>query len=186
MPSSFKDYQNVRLVVDCTEIPVSQPKCLKCALRCYSFYKKSFTCKYMISVTPGGVIAHISKGYGGRASDKAIFEQSNVLDLLDPVSDAVMADRGFLIDCVCENRLIDLVRPPFKKEKQMTRRDALRTQKIASARVHVERVVQRLKIFKILTSKVHWTDVPLLDDIMVVLTGITNLSAPILKPERFL
>lgn len=44
VPTSFDKYQNVRLVLDCTEVPVAQPKCLKCALLMYSFYKKGFTC----------------------------------------------------------------------------------------------------------------------------------------------
>lgn len=73
MPLQFKDYQRVRIVLDCTEIPVSQPKCLTCALSTYSHYKKQFTCKYMIGVTPGGLICHVGKGYGGKASDKQIF-----------------------------------------------------------------------------------------------------------------
>ncbi|CAN7994643.1 unnamed protein product [Ixodes pacificus] len=132
VPTSLDKYQNVRLVLDCTEVPVAQPKCLKCALRMFSFYKKGFTCKYMVSVTPGGLIAHISAGYGGRASDKHIFEESGVVDLLLPVIDNVMVDRGFLIDQICEDRLIKVIRPPFKKQrKQMS---ALDTQRIASAR----------------------------------------------------
>ncbi|XP_042149486.1 uncharacterized protein LOC121047094 [Ixodes scapularis] len=187
VPTSFDKYQNVRLVLDCTEVPVAQPRCLKCELRMYSFYKKGFTCKYMVSVTPGGLIAHISAGYGGRASYKHIFEESGVVDLLLPVIDNVMVDRGFLIDQICEDRLIKVIRPPFKKQrKQMSRTDALDTQRIASARGYVERVIQRMKIFKILSTKVTWNMVPLLDDIMMIAAGLTNLSAPILAPERFL
>ncbi|CAN7976923.1 unnamed protein product [Ixodes persulcatus] len=119
MPVHFRPFQNVRLVLDCTEMAIAQPKCLRCALLTYSFYKKGFTCKYMISVTPGGVIAHISKGYGGRASDKAIFEQSGVLDSLLPVVDAIMIGCGFLIDSFCEDRLITVIRPPFRQQVQL-------------------------------------------------------------------
>ncbi|XP_037517989.2 uncharacterized protein LOC119394756 [Rhipicephalus sanguineus] len=187
MPKSFRNFSNVRVVVDCTEIPVGQPSCLRCAIQSYSYYKKTFTAKYMISVTPAGLIAHISDGYGGRASDKAIFEQSGLISLLDPISDAVMADRGFLIDSICADHLVELIRPPFKKkQKQLSKGDALRTQKIASARVHVERVIQRLKLFKILTTRVPWGMIGQLDDIMVVVAGITNLSPPIIAEHRFL
>lgn len=101
----------------------------------------------MVTVTPSGLIAHISQGYGGRTSDKAVFEQSCLIKQLDPISDAIMADRGFLIDDICADNLIELIRPPFRKQKQMSKGDALRTQKIASARVHVERAIQRMKIF---------------------------------------
>lgn len=37
-----------------------------------------------------------------------------------------------------------------------------------------------------LSTKVAWNMVPLLDDIMMIAAGLTNLSAPILAPERFL
>ncbi|XP_040356410.1 uncharacterized protein LOC8026554 [Ixodes scapularis] len=154
MPVHFRPFQNVRLVLDCTEMAIAQPKCLRCALLTYSFYKKGFTCKYMISVTPSGVISHISKGYGGRASDKAIFEQSGVLDSLLPGVDAIMIDRGFLIDSFCEDQLITVIRPPFRQQVQLSKQQALQTQKIASARVYVERAIQWMKIFKILASRI--------------------------------
>ncbi|XP_049276220.1 uncharacterized protein LOC119387324 [Rhipicephalus sanguineus] len=187
LPKCFKQFSNVRVIVDCTEIPIGQPNCLRCALKSYSFYKKGFTAKYMVTVTPSGLIAHISKGYGGRTSDKAIFEQSCLIKELDPVSDAIMADRGFLIDDICADHLIELIRPPFKKQqKQMSKGDALRTQKIASARVHVERAIQRMKIFKALSTRIPWSMVGLLDDIVIVAAGITNLSSPILAEHRFL
>ena len=37
----------------------------------------------MTGVTPGGMISFVSKAYGGKISDHAIFEQSNILDLLE-------------------------------------------------------------------------------------------------------
>ncbi|XP_070384863.1 uncharacterized protein [Dermacentor albipictus] len=186
LPICFKHFSNVRVVVDCTEIPIGQPSCLRCALQTYSFYKKGFTVKYMVTVTPSGLITHISQGYGGRTPDKAVFEQSGLIKQLDPISDAIMADRGFLIDDICADHLIELIRPPFKKQKQMSKGDALRTQKIASARVHVERAIQRMKIFKVLSTRIPWSMVGLLDDIVIIAAGITNLSSPILATHRFL
>ncbi|XP_077526840.1 uncharacterized protein LOC144138436 isoform X2 [Haemaphysalis longicornis] len=182
-PQHFRHFPNV--VVGCIEIPVSQPNRLTCALRCYSTYKKEFTCKYMVSVTPEGVIAQVSQGYGGRSSDIAMFEQSGLLELLDPVSDAVMADRGFLIDDCCAERLVGLVRPPFEKSRQLSGCDAVRTQEIASASVHFGRVIQRMKAFKILTTRVPWKLASRLDQIVTIIAGITNLSAPVLASHEF-
>nr|XP_037270356.1 uncharacterized protein LOC119161969 [Rhipicephalus microplus] len=187
LPKCFKQFSNVHVIVDCSEIAVGQPNCLRCALQCHSFNKKGFTVKYMMTATPSSLIAHISEGYGGRTSDKAIFEQSCLINELDPVSDAVMADRGFLIDDIYGDNLIELIRPPFKRQqKQMSSGDALRTQKIASARVHVEHAIQPMKIFKVLLTRILWSMVGLLDDIAVVAAGITNLSLPILAEHRFL
>lgn len=141
----------------------------------------------MVGVSPAGTVAFISKGYGGRTSGKAIFEDSKVLDLLVPVQDTVMVHKGFLVDVACEERLIEMVRPPFKgKSAQLSKSAALETQSIASARVHVERSIQRLKIFKILNTKVPWTMVPILDDIITIAGAVTNLSAPIFSEDKFL
>lgn len=57
-------------------------------------YKHYNTAKYLISVTPQGVISYISNGWGGRVSDKYIVENSGYLKHLLP-GDVVLADRGF-------------------------------------------------------------------------------------------
>ena len=55
----------------------------------------------MTGVTPAGNICYVSKLYGGRVSDTAIFQQSDLLKLLEP-RDAIMVDRGFLINGMCQ------------------------------------------------------------------------------------
>lgn len=132
----------------CTEISVAQPNCLNCSINTYPFYKKNNTVKYLIAITPAGLVFFLSKGYGGRASDKAIFQQSGLIHELIPISDSIMVDKGFLDD-ICDQNFISLIRPPLKKAKmQLSKDDAQKTHKIASARVHVERVIQRLKYYQ--------------------------------------
>ena len=48
----------------------------------------------MISVAPQDVISFISKGWGGRTSDKYLTEHSGFLDNLLP-GDVILANRGF-------------------------------------------------------------------------------------------
>ena len=55
----------------------------------------------MTEVTPAGLIRFVSESFGGRASDKAIFCYSGILRRLESTRDAVMVDRGFLIDDEC-------------------------------------------------------------------------------------
>lgn len=74
MPLCFNNFLDTTVVLDCTEISVQVPKCLACRIRLYSNYKGTFTLKFMIGITPGGLISFISKPYGGRTSDKVIFE----------------------------------------------------------------------------------------------------------------
>ena len=63
--------------------------------------------------------------------------------------------------------------------------DVTSTVEIASARVHVERVIQRMKLFEILTSKVSVKIIPYFEEILTIISGIVNLSRPILADKRF-
>ncbi|XP_072400928.1 uncharacterized protein [Diabrotica undecimpunctata] len=170
MPVCFADFQNVRLILDCTEIYVQTPKCLCCRIRFYSQYKSHLTIKFRTGVSPGGLITYVSKAYGGRTSEKVIFEESNVITLLDSGRDVVMLDKGFLIDDSCRLYNIQLIRPPFLKTKsQLTTEEAILNAKIASARVHIERVNERLKIFKVLSGKLSFAYVALVNDIFTII-----------------
>lgn len=101
LPKCFRKFSDVTVVLDCTEIPVEKPRCLECRLRLYSHYKGRETLKFLIRITPSGLISYISEPFGGRASDKAIFNKSGLLDKLLPGKDAIMVDKGFSIEEEC-------------------------------------------------------------------------------------
>lgn len=186
LPECFKDFENVRVVLDCTEIFIQHPANLCCQVLTYSHYKSSNTIKIMTGVSPAGNITYVSKAYGGRATDSHIFQQSDLIKLLEH-HDSVMVDRGFLIDEVCELNQWKCIRPPFLKEKkQFTKEESLITAKIATARVHVERSNQRIKTFKILGSVMPATLVPLAEEIFIVICGTINMSAPIISDDKFM
>jgi hypothetical protein len=64
--------------------------------------------------------------------------------------DEIMVDKGFLINNLAERHFVKVIQPPFlRKQKQFSKSDALSNQKIAKARVHIERVNQRIQIFGI-------------------------------------
>lgn len=187
MPKCFTNFKNCIVVLDCTEIFLQKPSCLCCRIKFYSQYKKSTTVKFMTGVSPGGLITVISRCYGGRASDKLIFEESDLIQKLTPNTDAIMVDKGFLIDNLCAMYKIKLIRPPFlRNKKHLTTEEAVSNKDIAAARVHVERSNHRLKVIKIISGKLQWSLVPKIDEIFLIICGITNLWAPILSDERFL
>ncbi|KAJ4943736.1 hypothetical protein JOQ06_006234 [Pogonophryne albipinna] len=78
--------------------------------------------------------------YGGSVSDKEIFKQSGIAALLTE-NMAVMVDKGFLISDCCKCKVYC---PPFLS-KQMPAYQVRETQAIARLRVHVERVIRRIK-----------------------------------------
>lgn len=79
MTKCFDSFRDTTSVLDCTEINIQQPKCLKCRVRFYSYYKGGLTVKFLTEVTPAGILVSVSEAFGGRASDKAIFNHGNIL-----------------------------------------------------------------------------------------------------------
>ncbi|KAF2905893.1 hypothetical protein ILUMI_00283 [Ignelater luminosus] len=146
-----------------------------CRVKTYSNYKSRHTVKFLIGVTPSDLISYLSKGYGGKTSDKAIFNNENLIEKLE-IGDSIMVDKGFHIEKECFENFIKLIRPPFlKKEKQFSKADAEKTASIARARVHVERAIQRIKIFKVTKGTIPWSLSPYLQDIMTVIVALSNL-----------
>ena len=103
IPLCFRDFADARIVLDCTEMHIQKPKELCCQQATYSRYKSDFTIEFMTGVTPGGMISFVSKAYGGKISEDAIFKQSNILYLFEK-GDAIMVDKGFRIDKLCTKK----------------------------------------------------------------------------------
>lgn len=187
IPYCFENFKSTRIVLDCLEISTRQSKCLKCRIPTYSSYKSCYTVKIMLGVTPSGMISYVSKAYGGRVSDKKIFVRSNILNRMKRSVDSIMVDKGFLIDKECLDYGIKLIRPPFlRKNRQLSYKEATRNADIAAARVHVERRIQRIRIFKILQGPLETEVVPYINIIMRVVCGLTNLDSPILSENKFI
>ncbi|XP_037515755.2 uncharacterized protein LOC119392906 [Rhipicephalus sanguineus] len=182
----FKEYPDTRMVLDCTEIPCERPKDLKSRILTYSHYKRTYTAKVLVSETPGGLISYVSAAYGGKASDSFITKDTGLLETCIPAVDAVMVDKGFLIQELCKEKNIKMIRPPFLKQPQLTTEEAVTNQAVARARVHVERAIQRMKLFKILQNRLDLDLLPYIDAIITVIVGTTNLSKPIFSEKRFL
>ncbi|KAJ8677229.1 hypothetical protein QAD02_013016 [Eretmocerus hayati] len=184
----FEGFENTRIVLDCTEIFIQKPQNSCCRIQVYSNYKGGDTIKLMTGVSPGGNMSFISKPYGGRYSDSAIFEQSELVNLLEP-GDGVMVDKGFLIDEICEMKGLCLIRPPFLKNKnngKFSAKESILTASIAKARVHVERFNQRIKVFDMLGGVYPIKLVPIIGEVFNVVCGTVNSSSPIIDDDKFM
>lgn len=184
LPECFREFPNVVTVLDCTEIRTVTFQCLSCRTCTYSHYKGAHTLKILIGVSPSGLVNFISKVSTGRSSDKAIFNATELLSKLEP-GDAVMVDKGFMIADELANAGIEMVRPAFLFES-FTKKQIERNTKIAAARVHVDRRIARLKMFKILSDKIGDSVIPYVDDIMTVICALSNISQPLLKDDKFM
>ena len=74
--------------------------------------------------------------------------------------------------------------PAFTREKaQMSEKDGDMSRQIAHVQIHVEQIIGQLKKFCILNSviPIYICQVGLTDDIMIVSSGIVNLSPSIMN-----
>lgn len=139
----------------------------------------------MIGITPTGLITFVSNPYGGNTSDRHI-AQTELLEKIEP-GDAVMVDRGFNIGDLLLQRGAKLHMPPFTRKtgdgkgKILNQGEIMKTRNIASLRIHVERAIERMKNYKILSKNINLHLLPLLYQILVIVAVFCNLQPPLLK-----
>ncbi|XP_025756460.1 uncharacterized protein LOC109196785 isoform X1 [Oreochromis niloticus] len=195
MPPQFMETfgNRVAIIVDCFEIRTERPSNLKARAQTYSHYKGTHTMKYLIGITPQGAISFISKGWGGRASDKHITEQCGILNKLLP-GDVVLADRGFDIRDAVGMMCAEVKIPAFTRGFcQLDAKDTENTRAIAHLRIHVERVIGSLRNkFKMLHTTMpirsllpcEGEDVTFLDKIVRVCCVLVNMCpSVVVKPD---
>lgn len=143
VPSDFA------VVIDCTEMPVVRSKNPLHQQVTYSNYKSRNTFKALVGVSEQGVVLFCSECYGGSISDRQIVKDSNFLDNIK-AGDVVLADKGFEISDILQEKGAYLNIPPFKRDKQFAQQDVLKTRVIANRRIIIERINGLAKKNKIL------------------------------------
>lgn len=152
LPLQFKHkFRNEQVIIDCFEIFIKKPsKVLDQALS-WSSYKHSNTIKYLIGATPDGLIIFISKGFSGRITDNEIIKRSGFLDFIKKNTE-ILADRGFkdiLPDIMSKGGI--LLKPPSTKAGIVyTAEEAKMCKTVAAIRIHIERVIGRIRNFAFL------------------------------------
>ncbi|XP_078377811.1 uncharacterized protein LOC144660965 [Oculina patagonica] len=150
MPESFKiKYKSTRVIIDCTEVKCQMPSSLQLNGELFSSYKNHTTLKGLVGISPGGAVTFISQLYTGSISDREIVRRSGFLELPFDDKDSIMADKGFTIQDLLPLG-VTLNLPPFLgASSQMAAEDVVKTQEIASLRIHIERAINKIKNFQI-------------------------------------
>ena len=155
MPEDFKrKFPATRVILDATEIPVQKPSDVVLQSATFSTYKHKNTLKTMIGISPNGLVTYISNAYGGCTSDRQIIERSDLCkkDLFNK-KDSIMADRGIMVQDLFATKDVHVNTPTMLKGKsQLEPTEVARDRRIASKRIHVERVIGLAKQYKILSS----------------------------------
>lgn len=181
LPIAFRNsYSHVQSIVDALEIQIEKPSDPVNQALTWSEYKKCNTIKYLISCGPDGFINFISTGYGGRMSDTLLFEKCGILDQL-PEKCAIMADRGFKnIKSLLAEKHCELIKPPsVLSTHKPTKSEVLEIKRIASLRIHIERVIGRLREFDFLKphAVISHNMLSYTDDIIVIASALINLHS---------
>uniref|UniRef100_A0A672JYG5 THAP-type domain-containing protein n=1 Tax=Sinocyclocheilus grahami TaxID=75366 RepID=A0A672JYG5_SINGR len=146
LPEEFKNFRDTQVILDCTELRCQMPSSLLLQSEVFSNYKSHCTFKALIGMAPHGAVTFVSGLYAGSISDRELFKQSGIIDVLTPDM-AIMVDKGFLIDNLVP---CTIHRPAFvTKGTQMSAGELRHTQSVARLRVHVERLIWRVKEHKL-------------------------------------
>ncbi|XP_062614463.1 uncharacterized protein LOC134276200 isoform X1 [Saccostrea cucullata] len=177
MPADFsKKFPNTRIILDATEQPIQKPSVLESQSATWSCYKHKNTLKTMVGITPNGAVSFVSSSYGGSTSDRQIIERSSLLDPEKFQSgNSIMADRGIMVQDLFAVQNVKVNTPTFLKGKsQLDPVEVIHDRRIASKRIHVERVIGLVKCFKILKYELPSSKVPLASRIVYVCFAIAN------------
>ena len=152
---------------------------------CFSAYKNRTTVKVLVTIGPHGRIRHVSAAVGGATSDVELGRHSGWLDTLRP-GDEVLADKGF--KCHEEVRAHGgaLSVPHFATDNILCHEDLGESHRMSQARVHIERAIECVKRFHMLSNVVPVSMLPFIDDIIFVACWLTHYMNPIVdtSPPR--
>jgi len=121
----------------------------------------------------------VSKLYSGSISDKEMVNGSGFLDKLQP-GDAVMADKGFNIQDYLALHETVLIAPPIMR-KNVSARASTATRRVATSRVHIERIIKRLKSFTFFKGVIPLTCKPYVSSAVTVCAILVNLQPSVIK-----
>ena len=162
LPEAFIKIGNnkSRVILDCAEVFIERPKPLDCQAATWSDYKHHNIIKFLVRISPSGIITFLSPCYGGWASDKFITKENGFDDLLER-DDEVMVDRGFQI----------------QEDPEMTK-------ETANLQVHVERAINRKKNYWIIKGTLHITMIQHVDEIVFVCAVLCNIKNVLIQTKN--
>lgn len=185
MPQCFTDlgYRNVVLILDATEIKVTNLSNLSLNCLFFSDYKNTHTAKGIVGITPYGALCHLPDLYPGSVNDTTATSLTNALHNVHQ-GDCVLIDKGFCIaeDAAEKGAMVN--RPPTANVDQFTPGECEANFQIAALRIHVERWIGRMRDFAILNSVWHVDRLDLLNEAWRFIGHLVNLISVIGPKEK--
>lgn len=122
------------------------------------------------------MVTFISDSYGGSASDRQIIERSAIVQgNIFEKGDSLMADRGIMIQDLLAAQDVQVNTPHMLQgQSQLAPEIVIQDRRLASERIHVERVIGLAKTFKIIGGEFEWQKVPVGGKIIFVCFALCN------------
>lgn len=178
--SSFSSAGLYRAIIDCTEIPIARAANPVFHQHTFSNYKNRPTAKILIACDEKGAVIFVSDAFGGSISDREIIIKSNIVERFKN-GDVVLADRGFEISDLLENKGVVLNIPPFLRGKEyFSEEEVMKTRVIANRRIIIGRVIGRAKVNNILTDVMDLDLWNLCNEIVFICFNLVNFYDPII------
>ncbi|KAJ0169390.1 hypothetical protein K1T71_014977 [Dendrolimus kikuchii] len=182
-PESFKKYNlNTQVILDGTEIKVQKPQNPLSQQASWSSYKHANTLKVLVGATPGGLLSYdrqmversdlthkcepgdsILADRGFNIQDLFAGRDITIFYLFFLDSNTCLLHKYIFLKC--ETKIVHLrvnIPPSFLKGKsQIPGLTVLQDRKLASKKVHIERLIGLIKTYKILRNELHHSYIPL-------------------------
>lgn len=168
------------IILDCTEFRVERSSDPIAQQAMYSSYYSTNTLKVLVGGTENGEIRYVSDVYGGAISDRKITQECGILTFLKQ-NEFVMADRGFDISDILEERGVVLNIPPFKHGTQLSEEDVAKTRMIANRRIIIENLIGAAKKNKILCDRISTVMWPIMNEVIYNCFMFINFKNCIVK-----
>ncbi len=186
MPNVFHNFPGLEITIDCTELILQRSSNLQARKETFSNYKQRDTVKFLVGLSPNLTVNYISEAYGGRSSDNHItLESERMLSALQekPGKKRALADKGFTVGQELRELGVELIVPKFKGRNmsQFNFEDAAYSRWVSQARIHVERIIQRIRTFHIWDATVQLSMKDIISQCFSVCAYLTNFQMPICK-----
>lgn len=185
MPSDFKKkFPRTRVILDATEFPIQKPSDVNLQSATWSAYKHRNTIKTMIGCSPRGAVSFVSDTFCGSVSDRQIIENSDLLNKASTFekNDSIMADRGIMVQDLFATRDVMVNTPTMLKGKsQLEPSEIVHDRRVASKRIHIERIIGLSKKYKILKQELPHSKLPLGNRIVKVCFYLVNFKKVIVN-----
>ena len=179
-PECFKkEFEDIDLLIDCTEVFIEKPSDPIAQSATWSEYKEHNTGKILVGLSPVGFPRFVFDAFPGSVSNDDITAQSGILSLARR-NKRWLAYKGWQCDGDTFGLIIETP-DRLEGKLQFSEAEDITNRKISRVRIHVERLIRRIKVYRILKSTIPLRHANIASKIFKVCALLTAFLPPLIK-----